>query len=294
MKNRNSLRFFSILISSACLMVITLTLLVSQNLDRLINYWSQGIHVNVYLSENLSAEDQMKVEDQIVKLKGIASFEIISQAHAIELLEKQLSGVAASLGSDTELLKMIPTTYSLGMDPKLTVDQKIIEAQKLSKIISAWPEVQDVSYGQEWLQNYAGFTKVAKYILNFLSILVAFSSVFIISNSIRAHVESKRYEIEILELVGATKKMIQSPFLKEGAAIGAMAGTLGILFSFVLFFVLKERILKGSLFSDIQGQLQFLNLFWILSVILLSASIGAFASYLCVRKINTGWAASQR
>lgn len=294
MKNRTPLRFFSVLISSACLMVITLTLLVSQNLDRLINYWSQGIHVNVYLSESLSPEEQMKIEDQILKLQGIASFEIVSQGQAIELLEKQLSGVAASLGTDSELLKMIPTTYSLGMDPKLSVGQKIIEAKKLSQIISSWPEVQDVSYGQEWLQNYAGFTRVANYVLNFLSILVAFSSVFIISNSIRAHVESKRAEIEILELVGATKKMIQRPFLQEGALVGAASGLIGILFSFVLFYLLKEKALRGSLFSDLYGQVQFLNLIWILGVVAFSSAIGAFASFLCVRQINTGWAASQR
>lgn len=294
MKLNTPLQFLSLLITSTCVMVMAMTLLFSQNMNKLISVWSEDIHVNVYLSESLSPEEQMGAEAKILKLPGVASFAVIPQQKAVELLETQLAGVAGSLSADAELLKLIPTTYSLGLDPRMNIDQRIFEAKKISGVISEWPEVQDVSFGQEWLQNFLSFSNVTKTIFNFLSILVAFACILIISNSIRANIENKRAEIEILELVGATNRMIQRPFVKEGALLGLTAGFCGLGLAFLFYIFLRERFLSSPIFNGLQQQVEFLEPGALILLLILSAILGSLGSYVCVRKINTGWAAAHR
>ena len=183
-----------------------------------------------------------------------------------------------------------PASYQVRIRKNEKTPEKI---ESLAQQFAKLPGVEDVSYGQEWLNNYATLLKVSKTLAVLFTLALLSACLFTVSNSIQASLFSRRDEIEILELVGATSKTIRRPFLIEGAFQGMVA----ILFSVVVLGVIYkasfqslEKIL-GS--SSVLSALEFLPPVVITLSIIVGIFIGALGSYICVARLNTGWAVLQ-
>ena len=152
--------------------------------------------------------------------------------------------------------------------------------------------VDDISYGQSWVENYAALVKSFSYSSLLLIAVLLAGSLFVVGNSIRNSISLRREEIEILELVGATRSMIMMPYIFEGAIMGFFASALscGICY---LIFVWQASIINSSLgFWGLGSQFGYLAADKVFLLLLLGIVFGAFGAFLCVRKLSNGWAAS--
>ena len=75
-----------------------------------------------------------------------------------------------------------------------------------------------------------------------LGIIVVLSSVFIISNTVRLTILSRRSSIEILKLVGATNRFITTPFIIEGAFQGGLASIVSLGFLAIIFVLIRKML----------------------------------------------------
>ncbi|WP_449359365.1 cell division protein FtsX [Alishewanella longhuensis] len=107
---------------------------------------------------------------------------------------------------------------------------------------------------------------------------------FIVSNTIRLSIISKREEIEVMKLVGATDAFIQRPFLYTGFWYGVLGGLLAFLVSEALLWWLRGAISEITQLYQSDFQIQPMNLPEFLSVILLAVLLGVVGSYLSVRR----------
>ena len=94
-------------------------------------------------------------------------------------------------------------------------------------------------------------------------------------------------------MIGATSSMIRTPFLKEGALLGFISSTLAVILCFVSYTGFRNLLVSKLSFLQLGQHLAFITPTSIALLIIGGTAVGAFGSYLCVRKINDGWAASQ-
>ena len=109
----------------------------------------------------------------------------------------------------------------------------------------------------------------------------------------KTSVAMRREEIEVLELVGATRSYIRTPFILEGAFMGLVSSALALGFSYVVFHYI-ELFVKNN-FDPKFLYFNFTNLNWTLStlIVLSGILIGALGAGLSVSKVNSGWAATE-
>jgi cell division transport system permease protein len=165
--------------------------------------------------------------------------------------------------------------------------------ESLAQTIKEIPRVEDVSYGQSWVRNYASFVDTLTAVGLVMAGILLSGSLFVIGNSIRAAVAARREEVEILELVGATSSMIRRPFVVEGFAMGAIASICALALNVGLHFWQKSMMESSLVMARIVPLVEFLDLVTILGFVVVGGLLGGFGAWLSVRRINDGWSARQ-
>jgi cell division transport system permease protein len=105
-------------------------------------------------------------------------------------------------------------------------------SEKIKQTLEEMEGVEDVQYSEEWLQRFQGLMNVIRVIGFIIGGLLCIGILFIVTNTIKLTIYSRKEEIEIFKLVGATDWFVKTPFLIEGFFQGILssAAALGILF----------------------------------------------------------------
>lgn len=284
----------TLIVATACFLAMSSSLLIAQNLKRVLTLWGEDIQMTVYVSPDLDLPQKQKLEEFLHAQKGVRESRPVTQAEALQDFRAQLSTYAPDLAQDDELVKLIPASYQISLDPALSSDEQVDLLKQLAVSLKQMPGVDEVSYGQEWVEKYATFVRIVELTIQIFGAVLIAASVLVMSNVIRALVQNRREEIEVLELIGATAGMIRRPFLMQGFRLGLVAAGLALLLSFGAFKAVQSVFLTHLSFLRLGDQLQFFHpVVWIF-FLFAGGGLGVLGSYLSVRKINDGWAASRR
>ncbi len=292
---KNTALFFStMMISTACFAVMCASLLFSQNLKDVLTLWGQDIQMTVYLSSENSDSENQKIAEHLKNFRNVQSVELITQEKALSDFRGQLASYAPDLAKSDDLLKLIPASYQVALSSGISAEEQLASLKEIAASIKTFEGVDEVSYGQDWVEKYSVFVSSIQWIVIIMAIIIIFASIFVMSNSLRAFVYSKREEIEVMELVGATTNMIRKPFLIQGAQMGLISASLALVICFIGFQYVHGFFVNQLSFLHLGSQIKFFNFSALLMFVFSGMIIGAISSYLCVRKINDGWSASQR
>jgi cell division transport system permease protein len=136
----------------------------------------------------------------------------------------------------------------------------------------------------EWLERLYSLLSIAKELVYLLAILLFFAVVLIIGNTIRLNILSKRDEILVMKLVGATDAFIQRPFLYTGFWFGFLGGLMAwSTVTLILLWIgwsLDEFMQQYQIQLDITG----LNIQALAFMLMLSVFLGLLGSFLSVQK----------
>ncbi|QLY25342.1 ABC transporter permease [Bdellovibrio sp. KM01] len=270
------------------------SLLISKNFRNVLTHWGEDVQLTVYLSSDISAQGRDELEKYFKNHKDIGNFNLVTQDQALSDFRAQLASYAPDISKDDELLKMIPSSYQVKLKTEIATDAQSSILQAIATDLKGRSGIDDVSYGQDWVEKYSAFVSAINLALNLVGVVVLCASIFVMSNAIRASVQVHRDEIVVFEMIGATAAMIRKPFLKEGALLGFIASTLSMGIAFGMYTVGKSIVDTRLSFLRIGEQLSFVSP-WMIAVIIIGGTVmGALASYLCVRKINDGYAAASQ
>lgn len=145
--------------------------------------------------------------------------------------------LADQLGDDKDLLadlgpEFLPAAMEITLGPGL-VD--LVSLEKLSAFLAALPEVDKVQYGREWLHRFASFMQLLRLITLLSGILLILTTTFMVAYTIRLTVFTRKEELEILRLLGASNNYIRIPLLCEGLLHGLLGSAFGLCALYVLF-----------------------------------------------------------
>lgn len=290
-RQRFFLRMTTIMTVTACYSVLVAGSMTAMNMTRLLTVWGDDIQITAYLNSDITTGQLTQLEKEIKDDTRVGRVSFVSREKALKDFQTQMASYAPDLAGDEDLLTLIPSSFQISLDGAVPAAKQVENIQAVAETLKTKAGIEEVRYGQEWVKKYATVVSAARNGTSLLAVILALASLLVISNSIRASVESRRAEIEVMELVGASSWKIRSPFLKEGAVVGGAAAILSLILCMFLLSIVKGHLSQELQFLQLGEHLSFLPVAWSFAVLFFGTGLGALASFLCVRQINDGWAA---
>lgn len=211
----------SIAILMSCLVLIGSASMIFLNIDSLLSKIEQENVVMVYVKNDTTDEELKEMENQINALGNIQKVEFVAKedawAEQLETMEDAQAEFFTKVSSDIPL----PDAYKVTVADLTQFDGTVDDLNQLDHV-----EIvrQNKDLAQKLVAIRHGISVVAIVIV---AILFAIS-LFIISNTIRLTVYSRRLEISIMKSVGATNSFVRFPFVIEGMILGVVSGTFAL------------------------------------------------------------------
>ena len=259
----------SIIIMSLTLLVLAVFLLVTDNVLTALDRTKNELKVYVYLEDRLTSEDIEQRYKDLLFIESVQSVVFISKAEAMREFESQL-------GEDQFILESLETN-PLPASFRVELKKPYREKEQIEAFVAqaaALDGVEEVNYGQEFVEKFWFLTRVFLYVDAGLGLIVILSSIFIISNTVRMTILTRQKSIAILKLVGATNRFITTPFIIEGAFQGGLASIFSIAMLTAIYLVVTRALPDVAFLSASKITL------YVLTCILL----GAAGSYTALRR----------
>ncbi len=279
---------------TATFTVVAFVLSLSLNLNRLLASWGDTVTLTAYLKEEVTNDRLDALQAEIQKINVVSKIEHTPREVATERFKAQMASYAPGLLEDSDFANPFPASLRISLVGGVRTEEDVKTLETLAKQIGALGGVEDVSYGQSWVQNYSGFVAGLTTSGSVMMFIMLIGGLFVVGNSIRASIGARREEIEILELIGATASMIRRPYVAEGAFMGFLASLAALGICFGLHLWQTSLLASNVALARIVGEISFLGAFITIGFALGGATLGAFGAWLTIRKLNDGWSASQR
>jgi cell division transport system permease protein len=195
---------------------------VLKNVQSVTHQWEQQSVISLYLFTSLDDTDALALSHRLSSRSDIVQVDYVSKEEGLRYFE-QSSGYEPILSA----LPENPLPIVLQVVPALPVDLDNLEAlEQLRQELQALSEVEFSELDAQWLQRLASILNFGQRFVYALSILLIVAVLLIVGNTIRMAVESRRDEVLVMKLVGATDSYIQRPFLYMGFWFGLLGGVL--------------------------------------------------------------------
>lgn len=250
-------------------------MLLSINLENWIKEWGGNLSMSVYLKDGIDEKMKGDIEKQLLNIKGAKIKAFISKDQAMMQLKESLGSQAGLLSG----LKNNPLPSSFELIFEDTDDYRI-DPDKITASLEKMEGVDEVQYSEQWVERFRGVIFVFRVASLIIGGLLCIAVLFIITNTIKLTIYSRRDEIEIYKLVGATDWFVKIPFLIEGAIQGIISGLIAflVLLSSYLFFSTKTIQILDLPVIDIV----FLTNKYAISLILLSLFLGLMGGFIAI------------
>jgi cell division transport system permease protein len=241
--------------------------IISDNLSQAERELKGGLTMDVFLVSDIAPEDITALRDNLVGLDGVDEVRYVSSQDALYRM-REMFGLEMIRELDENPL---PATFVLAVDESLYDPQA---ARAIMKKISEMPGVEDVVFASEMLKRMKEILRSIRILGLATALLVAFSSIFIVANTVRVAITDRRLAVEIMQLVGATRSYILSPFVLLGGILGLFGASLATLFLRLSAGFISRYLLDVS----------FLNPFDVIAFILTGLLLGMLGALVATRR----------
>lgn len=286
------LQLASVTVMTLVLVLLNFLFLGYSAFNDTIHQWGRGLEMVVYLKEGTPPEALEKFRADVNGAGEFESIDFTTKEQATKKFLEVLGSESLELLKDPKWNSPIPASFELRLSQNIPVKARVPALQTWSAKLKGLEIVEDVFYGQGWVENFAAFISSARGALAVLWLLSLSVGLLIISNCIRLSFWQRKEEIEILELVGATSAFVRTPFLLEGVMLGFIASLASLLISLAFHSVMLGWLAQTWSFWAALEKVQPLEGWTIVVNILTAVIFGLLGAWNCVRKINTGWSAA--
>jgi cell division transport system permease protein len=262
---------------SIALLILGVFLLLAMNVNAIAETVENQAEIRVYIDETATQAETQELENKIRNLQEIKSIQFISKDEGLKELKERL-------GKEGELLNGLEEENPL-RDTLVVKTSTADVIPQVAKTIQGFDKVANLNYGEGYVENLIKVTNTIRNVGLIFIVGLAFTAMFLISNTIRMTIDARRREIEIMRLVGATKAFIRWPFFIEGLLMGVIGALIPILILAVGYQTLLGTVANqtAQLFIKLLPAMPLLQE---MSLVLLSigAFIGIWGTMLSVRR----------
>lgn len=215
--NRNSSLFFlSLFVVAISLFLLSLFALVTANLYSFVNILNDKIEIIAFLEDHAQVET---LTANILKISGVTDVIYVSSEQALTDLRTELE--------ETEEVLTVFEDNPLPASLRIRLQEKYKNIDGLEEIsgkVMLLRGVRETIYGGELVDELKKITNIITIFDIGLLLIIVFSVVFVIFQTIKLTIFARSTEIEIMKLVGASDSFIATPFTFEGLVQGILGG----------------------------------------------------------------------
>lgn len=223
----------SVITISISLLLVGLFLIVSLNTSRIISLIEDKVEIEAFIQEPITKNQIDEIKKSILSIAGVDSILFISKEEAAQIFKKDFGEDIYSVLDFNPL----PPSFKISLNDhykKTELASQVVEAIKSIK------GVEEVAYRKELIDFLEKRTLLLNIIGLVVGIILGVSAIFLVANTIRLAIYSKRKIIQTMKLVGATKWFIRMPFLLEGIFQGILGGIFSAIFLWVIIYITSE------------------------------------------------------
>ena len=206
------------------------------NTNALLDFWKKGIRVLVYLEPQATEANRLDLRYQIQQMENVQEIHFISKETALRRLKNQMKNHSSLLENLKE--NPLPDTFEIRI---IDASRELTKVAALAEKIKSLSQVEEVEYGQHWIAKFSHIINIFKFVGYAMGGLFLFATLFIIANTIRLVLYSRKEEIEIMRLVGSNDRFIKAPFYIEGLILSALGGIVGLTALFTAYRFLLSK-----------------------------------------------------
>ncbi|MDR1629964.1 MAG: permease-like cell division protein FtsX [Oscillospiraceae bacterium] len=211
----------SVAVFTSCLLIIGSALLIFANINAIVSGMMEQNVIAVFIQEGTSQEDMLAMKERIVQIDNVNSCEFVSS-------EEGFNDISGNLNQqDLELIRSYIGTEFLPDSYRLTLKDISLQSETVQQI-NTFSNVKSIRESDDLAQRLLTLRNSITYVSVGVILILFLVTVFIIANTVKITMFSRRLEINIMKAVGATKWFIRLPFLIEGIILGILAALLSL------------------------------------------------------------------
>ena len=280
-----SLSLASISCITITLIVVAVSLVLSMNVQNFSDSIRKDVTVVMFLKGDTTKEDETKILNELKSITNIEDSSIMfkSKTESANELKNGNEIFASTVDRWTEETNPLLDSYMFKVKEIEKIDDTIKEVKNLS---FTKDKINNINYGEDIVNQLIVVFNVVKKVCIVAVASLVLVTAFLIANTIKLAIYSRKREIEIMRLVGASNISIKIPFIIEGLFIGLIGSIMPILITIFGYTSLYDYFggkLFGSGLAELVNPMPFIyQVSGVLVVI--GIVVGMIGSYQAVRK----------
>lgn len=249
---------------------------VLNSINTLANNVKSESQISIFLALDRDKNAESSIKTALEKNTSIKNFKFVSKEDALSQLK------ATDINNDVlDSLENNPLPDAFFVEPN-QLDAESIEALKSD--LSKLGGVDEVIVDGAWIKRLNYLLLLGKKAMYIIAGLLAFALVAVIGNTIRMQILTQHAEIEVSQLIGATKSFIRRPFLYAGALYGLIGGLFALLITFGVIFLFNRSLLPLTAEYQTNFSLNFPDVSTCITISSISLVVGLISAYIAVSK----------
>ncbi|MCA9753055.1 MAG: permease-like cell division protein FtsX [bacterium] len=227
----------SVAVMGLSLFVLGIFLLITVNLRAAISAVQKQVEVVVFVNEAIRDSELKALDSFLREHPAVADVRFLTRDEALAKFREELNEREYLL----EALEAnpLPDTFEVQLFDDWKTTERITE---VAGAIQGMAGVDEVKYGEEWVGRLNRVIVAVVLADLFLGIVVALSSLLVVSNTVKLTLIARREMIDLMKMVGATVGVIRRPFVLEGVIKGVLAAALAAALLVALTGFLQGRV----------------------------------------------------
>lgn len=276
LKRNKTITFASIITVAATLFIFGVFLIVAQTINMGVESVESKVEIKAYLIDEITTQEQSNIETILQGVEGVKEITYESKEEAFDKFKERLGEDNAILAGFSEDRNPLPNSFVVSLEEPEA-------AMRVEEALSGVRGVEDVGNERETVERIIGLAKIIRTMGVVIFIILVLVSLFLISNTIKLAVYSRRREIGIMKFVGATDWFIRWPFLIEGMIMGLIGGIIAVGVVFFAYQLVYTDITQSLFYAGLVKPSEVLNSFsWQFG--LTGLVIGALGSFIALKR----------
>ena len=274
-----SLSLASISCITITLIVVSISIVISLNVENFAESIRKDVTIVVFLDNDTTKEEIDEFENKLKKIENIDKIEFKTKQEAAEEAKENNEIFETVVDGWTDDTNPLLDSFMLKVKNVEIIKETVKEIKKL-------PKVNTVNYGEEIVDQLVTVFKVIERVCIVAVISLIVVTAFLIANTIKLAIFSRKTEIEIMRLVGASNISIKVPFIIEGLFLGIIGSIIPIIITIYGYITMYDYFGGKILSSSLAKLIAPYPFVYLTSLLLLGIGmlVGMFGSWRAVRK----------
>ncbi len=271
-----SLSMAAITCSTITLILVSVAIILSYNVREITTTLEKELTIVAYVKKEATTENIEELKRELNQMSSVDNYNYKSA----DEWKAEMKNESETLNTTLDYLDNNPL-----LDSFIVTVKDVTDLKSTTEKIRKFEFISSAEYGEGMVENIVGAFDVVSKGPIIIVIALVLVTAFLISNTIKLTIYSRKNEIEIMRLVGASNIAIKLPFIFEGFILGVLGSVVPILATIYGYNFLYDK-LDGHVVSNMIMLVEPFNFVFYVALILLAVGsiVGMFGSYRAVRK----------